>query len=121
MDIDLTYSCQLRYNESSPFCFLAIRSKKHVSDFFLITFINQRKMRKSRPLIFSMITYYTHVSIHTKRKFPGFIYFFWLHGQNKMFQTLYVKCANCRNMKITRPMSFNMNTYQIHLNTLAEN
>ena len=89
MDIDITYSTQLRYNESSTFCFLAIQSKKHVSDFFRfkkITFINYRKTKKSRPLIFSMNTYYTHVCIHTKGKFHGFIHFYWLHGQNNMFQ-----------------------------------
>ena len=72
-------------------------------------------------MIFSLITSYTYVSIHTKRKFPGFIHFFWLHVLNKMFQTLHVKCANCRNMKKARPMSFIMNTYQIHLSIHAEN
>ena len=56
------------------------------SDIKKITFINYRKMKKSRPLIFSMITYYTHMSIHAKEKFPGFIHFYWLHGQNNMFQ-----------------------------------
>ena len=89
MDIDITYSTQLRYNESSTFCFLATQSKnmfQFFSDLKKMTFINYRKMKKSRPLIFSMNTYSTQVSIQTKGKFHGFIHFYWLHGQNNMFQ-----------------------------------
>ena len=78
-------------------------------------------MKKYRPSIFRMITYYTHVNIHAKRKFPCFIHFSQMHGQNRSFPTLHVKCSNCRKMKKAKLMSFSMNNYQIYLSIHAEN
>ena len=120
MDIDLTHKSQLWNNKLSPFCFLAVRSKKHNSNLKKITFVNYMKMKKARPLIFSVSTYDSNMSMHTKNQFPGFIQFFWLYDQNNVFQTKKLICVNYRKMKKARLMISNMNTCHIYVSIHAK-
>ena len=77
-------------------------------------------MKKARPLIFSVSTYDSNMSMHTKNQFPGFIQFFWLCGQNYVFQTKNVICVNYRKMKKARLMTFSLNTCYIYVSIHAK-
>ena len=78
------------------------------------------KMKKARPLIFSMSTYDSNVSMHTKNQFPGFIQFFWLYDQNYGFQTKNVILVNYGKMKKARLMLSSMNTCYIYVSIHAK-
>ena len=59
-----------------PILFMDIRSKKYISYQKIKTCVNYMKTKKARPLIFSLSTYDSNMSMHTKNQFPGFIQFF---------------------------------------------
>ena len=121
MDIDQTHKNQLRNNKWSPFCFLAVRSKKHISNKpKKMKCVNYMKMKKARPLIFSMSTYDSNVSMYTKNQFPGFIQFFWLYDQNYGFQTKNVILVNYGKMKKARLMFSSMKTSYIYVSIHAK-
>ena len=77
-------------------------------------------MKKARPLIFSVSTYDSNVSMHTKNQFPGFIQFFLLYDQNYVFQTKNVICVNYEKIKKARLMISSMNTCYIYVSSHAK-
>ena len=93
--------------------------KKHISNKKKWC-VNYMKMKNARPLIFSVCTYDSNMSMHTKNQFPGFIQFFWLYDQNNVFQTKKLICVNYRKMKKARLMISNMNTCHIYVSIHAK-
>ena len=74
-----------------------------------VKYVNCRKIKKARPLIFSISTYKIHVSIHTKKQLPGFLHFSIIDTFHiLLFETCYLT-IQLKKLNEARELIFCMN------------